>query len=390
MNGPLDPPAACPSSDVDLWAPDTLRDPYPAYRELRDLGGVVWLDRYGLFALPRFDIVRSVLTNWKQFSSASGVGMQPLANEHAPRSIIKSDPPVHDDFRRPIAAQLSNSSLAKDTGAIERVANRLLDDIVSRVDFDGVTDLARPFSLDVVCDLAGIPEHCRAQLPLLAEQAFNLFGPDNNLLALAPPALGRMRAEILELANVNGYEPGGRAAELVTMNRAEQVLLYTWPGIDTTVNGIGSALYLFAVHPDQWDLVRQDQSLVPSAFAEALRMHTPVHYFTRITTEPVEIDGVAIPQQSRLLVMYGSANRDERRYQDPDRFDVTRNPTDQLAFGRGIHLCVGANLAKLEGHVLLAAMARRVEGFRLAGAPEWLVNNTLHGLTSLPLTVDVM
>jgi cytochrome P450 len=118
-----------------------------------------------------------------------------------------------------------------------------------------------------------------------------------------------------------------------------------------------------------------------------LRMHAPVHYFTRLTTEPVDIDGFEVPAGQRVLVMYGSANRDERHYPEPDRFDVTRNPVDQLAFGRGIHLCVGINLAKLEALSYLAALVRHVQRFDLVGEPQWLRNNTLHGLRALPVTV---
>jgi cytochrome P450 len=132
-------------------------------------------------------------------------------------------------------------------------------------------------------------------------------------------------------------------------------------------------------------MVRNDRSLIPAAFAEALRLHTPVHFFTRMITEATEVEGTPLAPDHRAVVMYGSANRDERHYPDPDRFDVTRNPRDQLAFGRGIHLCVGIHLARLEGHSLLAALADRVERFEPVGTPEPLVNATLHGYASLPL-----
>ena len=151
------------------------------------------------------------------------------------------------------------------------------------------------------------------------------------------------------------------------------------------MNAVASAVYLFAEHPDQWDLVRGDRSLIPSAFNEVLRLHAPVHHFTRVATSDQDIGGVVLPAGTRILVMYGSANRDERHYPDPDRFDVTRNPIDQLAFGRGVHLCVGQNLAKMEGHAIFAELADRVERFELTGEPEWMLNNTLHGLGRLPL-----
>jgi cytochrome P450 len=144
-------------------------------------------------------------------------------------------------------------------------------------------------------------------------------------------------------------------------------------------------MHLFATHPDQWEKVRADRSLVPGAFNEVLRMHAPVHYFTRVVTVDTEVDGVTLPTGTRVLVMYGSANRDEHAFADPDRFDVTRNPVKQLAFGRGVHLCVGINLARVEAHSLLDALADRVERFVPAGEAAWRANNTLHGLASCPL-----
>ena len=181
--------------------------------------------------------------------------------------------------------------------------------------------------------------------------------------------------------------PGSRGAELAAAGMPDGIVAYTWPGIDTTVHALGSAILCFAEHPDEWDRVRADPTLVPSAFNEVLRLHTPVQTFTRVTTTDVTIDDVVLPAGQRVAVMFGSANRDERRYPEPDRFDVTRNPLDQLAFGRGIHLCVGINLARAEAHALLGALVRRVHRFELAGTPQWKLNNTLHGLASLPVRV---
>jgi cytochrome P450 len=163
------------------------------------------------------------------------------------------------------------------------------------------------------------------------------------------------------------------------------VVSYTWPGIDTTVNALASAVLLFARHPDQWSALCADRSLIPSAFNEVLRLHAPVHFFTRVLTGNVDIEGVRLPAGTRVLMMYGSANRDERRFPDPDRFDIRRNPTAQLAFGRGPHLCVGINLARLEAHALFAALADRIARFELAAEPCWTINHTLHGPASAPM-----
>ena len=144
-------------------------------------------------------------------------------------------------------------------------------------------------------------------------------------------------------------------------------------------------MYLFAMHPEQWQVVRDDRSTIAGAFAEVLRLHSPVQHFTRVATSDQDVDGVVVPAGTRVLMMYGSANRDERQYPNPDEFDVMRPNADHLTFGRGVHLCVGHNLAKLEGQTLFAEMADRVERFELTGEPEWIINNTLHGLARLPI-----
>ena len=164
------------------------------------------------------------------------------------------------------------------------------------------------------------------------------------------------------------------------------MLAYAWAGMDTTVNALSAAVLLFAMHPDQWDAVRADLALVPSAFNEVLRIEPPVQRFTRLAVEAVEIGGCTLPRDARVAVLFGSANRDERHFPDPDVFDVTRNPVDHLSFGRGIHHCVGAGLARLEGHAVIAALAARVERFEI-GVTEWRRNNALHGLAHLRVKI---
>ena len=341
-------PPGMPATDLDLWSDEVLADPYPAYRQLRDIGPVVWLNRYGMAAFPRFDEVRSALARWQAYTSAQGVSSAPMVNAALPPAIINTDPPEHETFRGPLAAQLTVAALAPDAEAIQATARAAVEHVLRAGTFDGVADLARPYSLTVVGDLAGLPDEERAELPHLAESAFNVMGAMNDRVGPGMEAFGVFVEQTMRLAQPGALRPGCRAAELVEGGQPLSIISYTWPGIDTTVNAVGSAVYLFAEHPDQWDLLRRDRTLIPGAFNEVLRLHAPVHHFTRVATSDQDIGGVALPAGTRVLVMYGSANRDERHYPDPDRFDVTRNPIDQLAFGRGIHLCVGHNLAKME------------------------------------------
>jgi cytochrome P450 len=381
-------PSGMPSTDIDPWADEVLADPYPTYRTLRDLGAVVWLERFGIATLTRFDDVRLALARWQDYSSAEGVATSPMVNAALPPAIINTDPPEHDAFRVPLAAQLTVGALAPETDTIVATARALVERAIAKGEFDGLAELARPYSLTVVSDLVGIPDVERDVFPHLAESAFNVMSGDNDRVGPGMAAFGEIAERCMRMAMTPGMLcPGRKGAEMVESGQPWALISYTWPGVDTTVNAVASALHLFAAHPDQWDQVREDRTLIPSAFAEVLRLHTPVHHFTRLVTSDQEFDGVVVPRGTRVLIMYASANRDERHYPDPDRFDVTRNPVDHLAFGRGIHLCVGHNLAKMEGHTILAELAERVERFEFAGETQWQINNALHGPSYLPLRI---
>lgn len=382
-------PSGFPTTDIDLWSDAVLVDPYPTFARLRDLGAVVRLERHGLYALPRFEAVRSALTDWAVFSSAGGVCVESAANEQQGESILSSDPPAHTGYRRMLASALSVHSLAADAPRVERTARAVVEAAAARGTVDVVADLARPYALSVLADVLGLAEDGREQLPGWSERAFDVFGPAGERFGAALPAVGELFAHTAAMTEPGRVRPGSRAAALIDAGAAADILNYTWPGLATTADALGSAVQLFAHHPEQWQRVRADPSLIPSAFAEVVRLHSPIHYFTRLTTAPVRVDDVEVPADSRVLVMYGSANRDERHYPRADEFDVTRDPTDQLAFGRGVHRCVGMNLAHLEAHTLLAVLTERVEAFTPVGEAEWAKNNVLHGLRTARVTLSL-
>lgn len=163
-------PENCPSFGGDLWSDDVLVDPYPTYRELRDLGPVVWLEQQEILAFPRFDESRAALSDWKSFSSATGVSVDEEVNQRSSRSILTTDPPEHDQFRKPMTEQLSVAGLSDAAELIEQRAAHLAESVATGEPFDGVSDLARPYSLHIVCDLIGLPLEGREAYPELAEQ----------------------------------------------------------------------------------------------------------------------------------------------------------------------------------------------------------------------------
>ena len=158
-------------------------------------------------------------------------------------------------------------------------------------------------------------------------------------------------------------------------------------GLDTTVNGIGAALYCLGRFPGQWAKLHADPSLARAAFEEAVRFESPVQTLFRTTSRPVEIGDVAVGEGEKVLMFLGAANRDPRRWERPDEYDPTRRASGHVGFGNGVHMCVGQLLARLEGEVLLGALARKVRAIGITGRPKRRYNNTLRGLESLPVTL---
>lgn len=385
--------------DVDLWADDVLADPYPTYARLRALGPVLYTRRWDAYVLPRYDEVRHVLQDWETFSSAHGVGLNARANAMAGRGILTTDPPLHDTRRKVLNAQLVPREVARHHDFLvvraEALVAELVAELVAGATFDAVADLARPYSVGVVADLCGLPEEGREHLVARASAAFDTFGPDNDRCREAWDGFEQLFEYATRFATPERLDPGRWGAEIYAAGERGEIepqacpglmLAYVWAGMDTTVNAIASAVSLFADHPDQWELLRRDRTLLAGAVNEVLRIEPPVQRFTRWSTREAVLGGVTVPVGSRIAVLFGSANRDERRFSDPDRFDITRNPTDHLSFGRGVHRCVGAGLAQEEIKAVLDALADRVTRFTV-GDREWRRNNALHGLERLSVTV---
>jgi cytochrome P450 len=380
--------------DVDVWSDANLRDPFPLYAELRALAPVVHLTRHDVYAVTRYAEIRDLLQDWESFTSAKGVGMSELINARGGRGVIASDPPVHTARRRVLNSQLLPAALKPHEAFIESRATEYADRAAGRADVEVIGELAVPFSVAVVCDLVGLPNEGRERLLPWARLGFDSWGPPGPRSEAA--AIGyRNLVDYSNTVSVPEHLAPGRwgAGVYDAVDRGDLepeaihgvVFAYLQAGMDTTVNGIGSALYLFATYPDQWEQVRRDPGLIPSAVNEVLRYHSPIQRYTRVANDDIDVGGVTVPAQSRVVVLIGAGNRDERRFDDPDRFDVTRNPIDHLAFGRGLHHCAGAGLARVELHALLTRLAERVERFELRGH-EWDVNATVHGLRHLDLT----
>lgn len=387
--------AHAPTYDEDLYSEDAILNPYEHYRALRDLGPAVWLPKHNVYAVARYSDVVAALRNSAVFSSASGIAVSETTNAVAGGTLIASDPPVHDQLRKLVAAPLTPAAVTQLRTGIEEAAEALVVELTGRGSFDAATDLAQYLPLTIVSHLVGLPEAARDRMLTWAAATFDIFGPDNDRAARARPVVQEMRNYVVEQATRDKLKEGSWATRLLDhvdtgAIRPEQVTTllrdYLGPSLDTTIFAIANLIWLFSQFPDQWDLLRDDPSLLRNAVNEAVRLESPIRGFTRKVTTDTNIGGIHVPAESRVLLFYASANRDERKWTDPERFDIRRHIPDHVGFGFGVHSCAGMHLARLEIESLLKSLIPRVHRFE-AGPLIRAVNNTLRGLASLPITV---
>lgn len=386
-----------PVFDDDLYADAVIRDPFPVYARLREMGPVVWLARHQVYALPRYAEVASVLRQPRRFSSARGVSLNERTNRLLVGSTLNSDPPEHDATRGITAEPLLPGALEAIAPRIRSAADALVAELVQRGRFDAVSDFAQYLPVTIVAELVGLPDAARQKMLTWASATFNLFGPENERAKASFDDLRDLKAFLDEYGTPEKLKPGGWAQRIFKVGAergipfetcAQLMRDYINPSLDTTISATGQAIRFFADAPDQWALVRERPELIPNAVEEVVRLAAPIRAFTRFVTEDAEIAGVPIPQGARVMVMYASANRDERKFADPDRFDVRREVHDHLGFGSGVHMCMGMHLARLEIVSLLQSLARRATTIALDGEPVVAMNNTIRAYASLPVVVQ--
>ena len=388
-----------PVSTVDPFSHAFLGDPYPYHQELREAGPVVWLEQYGIWTMARHEQVRDALTDWQTYCSSAGVGLSDFRKEppwRPPSIILEADPPLHTRTRAVLTRILSPAAIKVLRDTFEREAEALIARLVEQREFDGVAELAEAYPLRVFPDAVGISEEGRENLLPYGNMVFNSFGPRNDLFNQAMANAGPVREWIMSKCSRAALAPGGLgmqifgavdAGELSEEEAGMLVRSFLSAGIDTTVYGLGNALYCLARYPEQWAILRNNPNLIRGAFEEVLRFEAPVQTFFRTTTKPVEVAGVRLGDGEKVLLFLAAANRDPRRWERPDMFDVTRRAAGHMTFGTGIHGCVGQAVARLETEAILTALAKRVVSLELTSEPKRRLNNTLRGFDKMPLRV---
>ncbi len=385
------------SLDLDPFSDEFLSEPYPFHERLREAAPVVWLERYGLYACARHAEVQTGLSDWQRFSSAAGVGIDDFRRSkpwRAPSLILEADPPLHTRSRTVLNRALSAKAMAGLRESFKEAAERLADSLIAHRRVDAIKDIAEAYPLSVFPRAVGLKPQGLENLLPYGTMVFNAFGPRNAHFEASMARASEVVGWINQQCARENLSPDGLGATVWAAVDSGEVTAEEAPilvrsllsaGLDTTIIGIGNGLYALASNPDQWQALRDDPSLIRPAFDEILRWESPVQIFFRTTTKPTELGGVTLPADAKILLFLAAANRDPRRWDSPERFEVGRKASGHVAFGAGIHMCVGQMLARLESEMILAALLARVARIEIAGEPKRKLNNSLRQFGSLPI-----
>jgi cytochrome P450 len=382
-----------PELDIDLFTDASLRRPFDDYRRLRDAGPLVRLHRPDVYAIGRFADVQAALRAPDLLKSGEGVGFSAAFNAPRGMNVLQSDGELHRRLRAAVMRPLWPAKLRDARGDLKALMLGRVTALIGKGWFDAMKGLASFLPVEAIAHLVGLPAVGRERMLEWAAATFNLIGPDQDKGDLA--TLSEARAFMAGLSEQTVRE-GSWAGELfsaVREGRLSQIeamaalSAYIVPSLDTTILAKGHLLHNLANHPDQWSLLLQRPDLISSAVLEGVRRDSVIRWFSRVAAADYELGGYAVPQGQRVMLLYGCANRDERHYPHPDRFEVTRDARDHLAWGTGTHMCAGMHLARLEMEVLLEALVE-ADVALTAGEAVPGTNRGLFGFVELPYRID--
>jgi cytochrome P450 len=403
----------------DPYSYEHHEDPYPTYRRMRDVAPAYLDEERGFWALSRYDDVRAAIDDWPTFSSTGGITLE-RRTENVEPMLIEMDPPRHTELRSLVSRAFTPRRVADLEPSIRELADELVDGFGGRTRVDIIEDFAAKLPMAVISVMLGVPREDQDKLrgwsdamlhreegsaeltPAGFEGATQLYGYFTDVIAdrRAAPRDDLVGALVAAEEEAAGGPQSDRDRELALRGSPEtraltpsEVLGFCFllliAGNETTTKLLGNAIFWLEAFPDQRAMVREDPSVIPAAVEETLRFDTSTQALARLLTRDVELHGTTLPAGSKGLLLFGSANRDERHWDEPDRFDVGRNPAGHLAFGHGLHHCLGAALARLEMRVALEVLLPRLGNYRVRASEALRVHSgNVRGFSRLPIEIE--
>jgi cytochrome P450 len=389
---------------VPLHSPDFYAgDPYPALKELRASAPICWNDTTGFWALLKYEDIRFVSTNPAMFSSAKGITIPDpaLPNPVQEGNLIFTDPPRHRQLRRLINSGFTQRQVRLLEPKLREFAQRVLDQVDPSSTSEFAEEIAAPLPTWMIAELLGAAPEDWEQFRAWSDAAVGTADPDIELDSLT--ALAQLYEYFQELIKTRRPGTTTRSDDVLSVLIAAEVdgqrlsdedllnfcYLLLVAGNETTRNLIALGMLTLIEHPEQFRMLRKDPTLLPTAVEEMLRYTSPVASMARCATQDVELRGQVIREGDMVVMLYGSANRDEDIFgPTADQFDVTRNPNPHIAFGCGEHSCLGAQLARLEARVLFQELLARFSEIELAGEVSRMRATMVPGVKRMPVRLQ--
>jgi cytochrome P450 len=393
--------------EFDPFSTDYFEDPYPTYKRLRDEAPVYRSEKYGFVALSRYEDVVAAHRNWETFSSSYGVDLITLKSGKQPServSMIMMDPPAHHRMRTLVNRVFTPRVMSDLESMVHEVVGGYFDELDGKTSFDAVADIAGPFPVEVICSMLGVPKQDRQMIRHQVDKFLHRETGEMSTSEDTRAAAVEFGAYLYELVvdkrahpsddllshlcEVETLRDDGEKTGLDDVEITGFAALLAAAGSETVTKLVGNAVVLFSRNPEQWKKILDDPEKIPNAVEEILRYLPPSQYQGRFSVEPSEFHGVQVPAGLPVLLLTGAATRDEREFEEPDRFDVDRAPSMALGFGHGIHTCLGAALARLESRVAIEEWARRWPVFEVQESGlERVHMANVAGYSSVPVTI---
>lgn len=386
---------------------DVLYDPlqdtptdalYDRYRVLLEEAPVYHSDSGDVWCIARHDAVHAAAGNWAMFSNADGVDLDVPGGFFGKGDFLDQDPPRHDELRDIVRRRFSPRNVKDLEGQTLSRVDALLDEFEGRSDVDLAAEFAWQLPIWVICRILGIED----ALYQTVQQAIKDVSTKEPGASEPSPKMLAGRDELQSILQSTAEAKrssgdGDVLSELIAAFDAGSIdmedligmsLIMFFAGSETTASLISNGLYLLSEHPDQQAAIRAGTVPLEAAIEEMIRYESPIQYLRRKTTQEITVEEVTIPARADVILLYGAANRDPRRYPDPDTFDVTREQKRHLGFGYGIHFCLGAPLARLEARIAFSRLFERIPRYEVTDVPRWLPNHLIRGIIELPASLS--